>query len=386
MVSTNIKTGADKLVELVSDKKKIAVDAAAKILGVGKDVVQEWAEFLEEEGIVTLDYSLSKTWITEKRITKEDVIRSASEVSSEKEALVRKIDVAITSLQKDTSGFEDVRKEFTNIQKHIKNEIETVKKQLVDLERYDSLRKNLDRDVLKQKENYDDLVKTAEEKLKIESEKYDDLKSLIEKERKNVEQYGQKMDELKKLRSDYERTVTSLKDSLKHIDDVMSDYKKRFEDSNKVMMNYKAALDKLEQEISDKKGSLLSNKIKDLKSGEDGLFKKQVEIENDIRKAVGAVQSYIGVSDKVHKSFDGYFSKNITTEKLISEIENDKTDLNKDLESLKSKVLAFTLVTSNASIKSQLNDMEDKLKEFERKKLSIRYKIEKLVSLIKGEG
>ena len=36
MVSTNIQTGVDKLVGLVSEKKKIAVDAAAKILGVGR--------------------------------------------------------------------------------------------------------------------------------------------------------------------------------------------------------------------------------------------------------------------------------------------------------------------------------------------------------------
>jgi chromosome segregation ATPase len=386
MVSTNIKTGVDKLVELVSEKKKVAVDVAAKALGVGKDVVQEWAEFLEEEGIVTLEYSLSKTWIVEKKITKEDVIRGAGEVSSEKEALTRKIDVAITSLQKDTSGFEDVRKEFASIQGHIKTEIETVKKQLGDLERYDSLRKNLDKDVSKQKDNYDELLKTAAEKLKIESDKYDDLKSLIEKERKNIEQYGQKMDELKKLRNDYERTVSSLKESLKHVDDVTSEYKKRFEDSTKVISNYKSALDKLEEEISEKKGSLISNKIKSLKADEDKLFQRQADMEGDIRKAVSAVQSYIGVSDKVHKSFNGYFSKNISTEKLIAEIENDKTDLTKDLETLKSKVLAFTLITSDATIKSQLKDMEDKLKEFERKKLSIRYKIEKLISMIKGDG
>lgn len=385
MVSTNIQTGVDKLVGLVSEKKKIAVDAAAKALGVGKDVVQEWAEFLEEDGVVTLEYSFSKTWIVEKKITKDDVMHGAAEVASEKDALSRKIDVAITSLQKETSGFEDIKKEFSNIQNHVKSEIETVKKQLEELERYDSLRKNLDKEVVKQKESYEGILKTASDKIKIESQKYDDLKVLIERERKNLEQYIQKIEELKKVRNDYERTISSLKESLAHIEDVLSEYRKRFEDSTKVVSNYKTALDRLESDLSDKKTGLLTGKIKDLKMDEDKLSKKQEEMEAEIKKAVLSVRSFNDVSNKLHKGFDGVFAKNISTEKLVAEIENDKTDLKKDLEALKSKVMAFTLVTSNAGIKSQLKEMEDKLREFERKKLSIRYKIERLVSLIRGE-
>jgi len=384
MVGTNIKTGVDKLVELVSEKKKVTVDDAAKKLGVGKEVVQEWAEFLEEEGLVTLEYSFSKAWITEKKITKEDVLNGAKEVSSEKEALSRKIDVAITALQDETSGFEDIRKEFANIQSNIKEEINVVKSQLTQLERYDSLRKNLDKDVAKQRDTYDSFVKDAQEKLKLESQKYEELKSVIEKERKNLEQYGQKLDELKKLRNDYDRTLNSLKDSLKNIDGVMSDYKGRFNDSNKMIETYKKALDKLNMEISEKKDGLLTKKIADLKSSEEHLFKNQLQIEEEIKAKVGAIKSYAGLGDKVHQSFDGFFSKNINTEKLISEIENDKTDLTKDLEALKKKVLTFTLMTNNSTIKSQLKELSYSLESFERKKLSIKYKIEKLLGIIKG--
>jgi len=384
MVSTNIKTGVDKLVELVAEKKKVTVDDAAKKLGVGKEVVQEWAEFLEEEGVISLDYSLSKVWIVEKRITKEDVISGAKEVSSEKEALARKIDVAITALQDETTGFENIRKEFANIQGHIKNEVEIVKKQLTELERYDSLRNNIDKDVSKQRQGYESFIKEAQEKLKLESEKYDELKGAIEKERKNLEQYGQKLEELKRLRNDYERTVNSLKESLKNIDEVMEDYRKKFDSSNKVVSTYKTALDRLTAEISERKGSVLTKRIAELKSGEERLLKNQLELENEIKEKLGALRSYSGMGEKVHKGFDGVFSKNITTEKLIAEIENDKTDMTKDLEALKAKVLAFTLLTNNSTVKSQLKDMAYTLESFEHKKLSLRYKIEKLLGIIKG--
>ena len=80
----------------------------------------------------------------------------------------------------------------------------------------------------------------------------------------------------------------------------------------------------------------------------------------------------------------GIRSKKIDTEKLISEIQNDKTSLVKDYEALKSKVEKFTLISSHASIKAGMKNLEEDLKNLEKKKSSIRSKIEKLVGFIKG--
>jgi len=57
---------------------------------VGKNVVQEWAEFLEQEGLISIDYTLSKVWLIEKTITKDAMIETTREVSSEKDAFIRK--------------------------------------------------------------------------------------------------------------------------------------------------------------------------------------------------------------------------------------------------------------------------------------------------------
>ena len=60
-----IETGVDRLVNLVNTEKKISIDDAAKKLNVSKVVVQEWAEFLEEENILGIDYKFSKTFLLE---------------------------------------------------------------------------------------------------------------------------------------------------------------------------------------------------------------------------------------------------------------------------------------------------------------------------------
>jgi DNA repair exonuclease SbcCD ATPase subunit len=383
MVRRNITTGVDRLVELVSEKKRLDLDVAAKTLGVGKNVVLEWATFLEEEGLVTLEYNLSKIFAIERKIGKEDVLTNVKEVASEKDALSRKIDVAINSLKEETTDFESIRSEFLNIQEHIKEEIDVVKKQLLELDRYDSLRKNLGKDIDKQKSDYLAFTKDAQEKLKSETQKYEEFKKVIVKEKENIDQYGKKIEDLIKLRSDYERTISSLKESLKNIDKVVYDYKQRFDDANKSVNKYKNYLDALENEISENKSSLLTKRIDALKANEDKLLKTQLQIEKEINNNITNVKSHAGLSDKVHNSFEGFFSKNISTEKLISEIESDKLSLTKDLEALKTKVISFTLLTSNAHIQSELKDIERQIKIYETKKMSIKSKIEQLISLFK---
>ena len=96
--SHSIETGVDKLVQLVQKKKKILVDDAARELGVGPLVVQEWAEFLEEEGLITIQYSLSKVYLIERTLTKEQAETKAKQLVDEKDAFVRKIDTSLSKL------------------------------------------------------------------------------------------------------------------------------------------------------------------------------------------------------------------------------------------------------------------------------------------------
>jgi len=381
----NIKTGVDKLVDLVSQKKKISVDEAAKTLGVGKEVVQEWAEFLEEEGLVTIEYSLSKAWIMEKKITKEDVITGAKELSSQRDAFARKIEVAITSLDQETSGFEEVRKEFVNIQSHIKSEIDTVKNQLSELEKYDALKSHLDKEISRQKDEYDKVVKDAAEKLKLESLKYDELRVAISKEHKNIEQFSQKINELKAVRTDYERTINTLNESLKNINNILYDQSKKLDTSTKNIQNFKDLLDKLDKDLSEKKESVIMQKVNSLKSDYERLFKNQQEMDKDLREKIKGLKSYDDVSSKIHKSFEGFFLKNINTEKLIAEIENDKEGLKKELETMKNKILTFNILATNSNVKSQIKEIEEILKNYEHKKIGIKYKIEKLIATFKGK-
>src|SRR3989344_3284370 len=69
MKEVNIETAVDSLVKLVNDKKIIALDEAAKILGVPENIVNEWASFLEEDKIMKIDYKLTKPFLKAAEVT-----------------------------------------------------------------------------------------------------------------------------------------------------------------------------------------------------------------------------------------------------------------------------------------------------------------------------
>jgi predicted transcriptional regulator of viral defense system len=54
----SIETEADELIELVDEKRKISASKTARILGVRKRQIEEWADFLEKKGKINL-----KMWL-----------------------------------------------------------------------------------------------------------------------------------------------------------------------------------------------------------------------------------------------------------------------------------------------------------------------------------
>lgn len=79
-----IQTGVDKLLDLVKEKKRIAVADAAKALSVSQQIIREWSDFLEEENLISVEYHLSNPYLTEKQISKEDLKKKHEEYKSKK--------------------------------------------------------------------------------------------------------------------------------------------------------------------------------------------------------------------------------------------------------------------------------------------------------------
>ncbi|MBS3119328.1 hypothetical protein J4475_00735, partial [Candidatus Woesearchaeota archaeon] len=78
-----ITTGVDRLVSLVGEKKSISVNDAAKVLDVPRHLIEEWADFLEEKGIIEVQFKLTTAYLVSRQISRADIKKRVNAFSSE---------------------------------------------------------------------------------------------------------------------------------------------------------------------------------------------------------------------------------------------------------------------------------------------------------------
>ena len=149
-----IKTGVDKLVELIKDKKKISINDAAKELSVSNVVIEEWANFLEEKDIISVEYKLATPYLIKKEITKAALNKKEKEFHGRKEGFLRKVDSALKHIENETGGLKDLKKEFKFISTEIEEDVRIVENDLKKLERYEKLKKEIDNQIISQQEDF----------------------------------------------------------------------------------------------------------------------------------------------------------------------------------------------------------------------------------------
>ncbi len=68
-----ITTGVDALVRLVKEKQKIELDEASSLLNIPQETIEDWTRVLEEEGILRIEYRLTRVFLVWVKPTEEEV-------------------------------------------------------------------------------------------------------------------------------------------------------------------------------------------------------------------------------------------------------------------------------------------------------------------------
>jgi hypothetical protein len=58
-----ITTGVDALVRLVKERQRIELEDAAGTLNIPLETIEDWARVLEEEGILSIEYRLTRIYL-----------------------------------------------------------------------------------------------------------------------------------------------------------------------------------------------------------------------------------------------------------------------------------------------------------------------------------
>jgi len=363
IASSIIETGVDRLVKMVNTTGKVSSSDAAKELGVGMSVIMEWADFLEEEGIIRIEYKFTKPFLVARTIAKKDVQKKAKEFSGKKDVFVRKAEVSLSFLERESTKLKSIKGEFDKIKKDLGFDIDAIKDELQELAKYEHLKIDLDKQIENQKTSSVDKLQEMTKQILRERQKYHSILREIKKEEKVL---GKEKAEVKSI-EDGEKFIVDKLNSLKNIVNEIDSRIKKEEESVKIS---ESNIQKLFAMADNTKARIENEKslMKPLVEQSIRQTEKIKELQAAIIKKIETKEKNLKGAKNASKIMRNFFKNKLGVLNLIERINKDRNDLENELIALIKKAKSFQLTSKSMDLGSQIISLEKKFKGVDEKK------------------
>ncbi len=107
-----ITTGVDALVRLVKEKNKVELEEASSILNIPQETIEEWSRVLEEEGILRIEYRLTRIYLVWIKPSEEEIAAERESFYGEKKGIESEVEQVKQKISAGSSELEDLRGSF----------------------------------------------------------------------------------------------------------------------------------------------------------------------------------------------------------------------------------------------------------------------------------
>lgn len=374
---SNIETGVDKLMQLIHEKKEISTSDAAKKLGVSKVVIQEWADFLQEEKAIDIDYKLTNTLLKEKTITEDELDKKGQQIGSIKDAFVRKAETMLTSIESDMQGFDKLKSGFLDLKKELGKELEKVKDDLSELETYQNLKKNIDQDILNQQAEYRNTLSQIHKELLEESERYKKTIDAVGAEKEIVKKEEEELSNLKSEEDKLSGKLTEIKKVIVNIENTIVQDREKIDFTKQHIQKLEEVAGKIEKNISEKQKNL-EPLFEKSKMHEQKILKLQNDLLEKVRQKKMEITSQAEESKKAADKLKEFFDKQGKIESMITNIDKQKKELEVELTRLIKKVQVYSTLSKKSVSNEEIKEIKKSVEEIEKKKLGMESQLKEL--------
>jgi chromosome segregation ATPase len=377
-----IETGVDKLVKLVEAKQRVSTHDAAKLLGVSVSVIDEWSDFLEEEGIISIEYKLANTYLVERKLSKKEVVKKAKEFHGTKDAFIRKIETTVQGIERDTGGLDDLKEQFKTLKKELGDDLGNVKQELKQLEEYEVLKKNIDKQMYAQQQEYRKKIEDMEKDLLREKGRYKELVDDIEVEKIKLEEEKGEVIGLREQEAKLLKNLDSFHTTIEQIKATIKQEEQRVDVSEEHITYLEKLSEKVRDDIKTQREKL-NPIIEESRKQEENILKVQDEVIKKVSKGKKQIDAEVADGKKAADNFKEFFSKKAQIDAMLEKIDKDRDGLKLELVDLIKKAHAFDLASKSSNVKKYMGELEQKFKNIDSKRHVFKDELDKLVRLIK---
>jgi len=395
-----ITTGVDALVRLVKEKKRIRLIEASKQLGISEEAIEDWARVLEEEGILKIEYHLSKVYLVWIQPTVEEVKKERKSFYEEKKGIKKEISDIRGRVKTDLGSLRGMEDSFERLYKQLYPKLESLEKMVRDIptqkgkgveaesidklvvglrdikgristmemdigsasQEMQSLRKQLDVKAPKtmdtEKVNAD--VETLLQELESIEKKVNDVTDAIP-EGVSVKDIKDRFNELKKDFNDIRKRNSSLRmemENLKETSEILTSIEKSMKKYTGDVSNMKTEIGILTKSLNDvrKKSDDISNKLKkDMDAMER--FSDSIDVARSIMTKFPSQKELSEEMKRIEKIESGIGGKINSVEKLMKAVSpatsvKDFAELQKTIAQ-KKRVLAVEMKDMSEAVRKE---------------------------------
>jgi len=376
-----ITTGVDRLVQLVMQKKRIALDEAAKALSMPKVLVEEWADFLEDKEVIGVDYKLGTPYLVYKEMTKQEAKEHAKIFASRREGFVRRVDSVLQYLEQESKGLPGLKQEMEKITKEIESKANQTKDDLKVLREYDGMKKAIDAQIADQGKMIEERRGHIQEEINKSERSVDRYLKLIEQNRQNLATEETIARLHQKSEAELEKKLLSIVEQAKAYEEKMKQDRLQVDATINEIISLKDRSKKAAEGVELQKMKLVEL-IEESK-------KRDAKIEQLRQKFLHKIfpKRLQGLStediNKVRGQFNKLFTQKIEAEKLINKLNTDVTALKKDLKDLSDEAMVMELRSKSKTVADYTKEFEKKFSKVNREKNKFHQEIRKLLDILK---
>jgi len=362
VVSSIIETGVDKLVKLVKQSGRISVPDAAKILSVSSTIVMEWADFLEEESIINVEYKLTKPFLVDRKITKKEVEEKSKEFETKKDLFVRRSEMTLGLLERQAIELKNVKNEFNQLKKKFGIDLGDVRSEMKELESYESEREHLTNRIMAEKANAEKTLGDLISRVSSEEKNLKLALASIRKEESLIHHEEIETKVIEKTEKFLIKKLALMKELVSGLDEKLKKEDSAIKSSEQRIIILKQGLQKMKNDISQNKGIL------------EPLLAKSKDYEDKIKKLHDVIIAKIekkkkGAPDakKAAAEIKKLFNKKLAVIELVDNVNKQRNLLEKEFTELIKKAKSFQLSSKSASTGKKMLELEKKFEDVGKK-------------------
>lgn len=382
-----VRTGVDRLLELLRGEGNISLKNAALKLGVSTGAVLGWAKMLEEEGLLNIRYKFSTAYLEGKNLSSKEYKKQKKELMAEKQVVDERLQSTnhfLISLEKEVGT---LKKIYGDLGHTLDKNMKRLQRDLKTLTRYQEQKDKTDKKIVTSKAKFLEKVHNLNEHLSKEKQAAKEWYRLLYNQvTRGGELLTLERNELKVIEENEKIIEERLANIRALLDKKVIRKIAATDKDEKKIEGTLAALQKKYLKMSEecaKEKKALNSLIESNEKNVDGLEKKQKDLVEKMESLAGDFDVTMDELKELPKKMQKFFDKKSIVEELLNKLHYNELQFRKKLDKLMLRSRIIEKEINLKAFKKELRDVEKELNELRQKRGEFKGELKQLVSVLK---